>query len=70
MLDQIELLPMEQKIIAIFNRLLFKGACHLKRGQGIMEVPKWIMQNKQVDFLKHLKALFARQFKEAEAEAH
>ena len=62
-LDQIELLPMEKKIIAIFNQLLFKGACHLKRGQGIMEVPDWIMQNKQVDFLKHLKALFARYFK-------
>ena len=62
-LDQIELLPLEKKIIAIFNQLLFKGACHLKRGQGIMEVPDWIMQNKQVDFLKHLKALFARYFK-------
>ncbi len=62
-LDQIELLPMEKKIIAIFNRLLFKGACHLKRGQGIMEMPLWIMQNKQVDFLKYLKELFARHFK-------
>jgi len=62
-LDQIELLPLEKKIIAIFNRLLFKGACHLKRGQGIMEMPKWIMKNKQIDFLKHLKALFARYFK-------
>ncbi len=63
-LDQIELLPLEKKIIAIFNRLLFKGACHLKRGQGIMEMPKWIMKNKQIDFLKHLKALFARYFKQ------
>jgi hypothetical protein len=62
-LDQIELLPLEKKIIAILNRLLFKGACHLKRGQGIMEMPKWIMKNKQIDFLKHLKALFARYFK-------
>ena len=62
-LDQIELLPLEKKIITIFNRLLFKGACHLKRGQGIMEMPKWIMQNKQIDFLKYLKALFARHFK-------
>ncbi len=63
-LDQIDLMPMEKKIIAIFDRLLFKGACHLKRGQGIMAVPKWIMQNKQVDFLKHFKALFARYFKQ------
>ena len=28
-----------------------------------MEMPLWIMQNKQVDFLKYLKALFARHFK-------
>ena len=63
-LDQVDLLPIERKIIAIFNQLLFKGACHLKRGQGIMAVPKWIMQNKQIDFLKHFKALLARYFKD------
>jgi hypothetical protein len=63
-LDQIELLPIEQKIIAIFDQLLFKGACHLKRGQGIMAVPKWIMQNKQVDFLKYFKDIFARYYKQ------
>ena len=67
-LDQLELLPIEQKIIAIFNRLLFKGACHLKRGQGIMEMPQWIMRNKQIDFLKYLKALFARHFKRIQEE--
>ena len=62
-LDQIELLPFEKKIIAIFNQLLFKGACHLKRAQGITAMPDWIMQNNQVDFLKHLKILFARYYK-------
>jgi hypothetical protein len=60
--DQIELEPMEKKIIAIFNQLLFKGACHLKRGQGIMAMPNWIMENKKVDFLKYFKALFARHY--------
>ena len=62
-LDQIELLPMEKKIIAIFNQLLFKGACHFKRGKGITVVPNWIMNNKQVDFMKYVKALFARHYK-------
>jgi hypothetical protein len=61
-LDQIELLPFEKKIIAIFNQLLFKGACHLKRAQGITAMPDWIMQNKQIDFLKYLKILFAKHF--------
>jgi hypothetical protein len=63
-LDQIDLLPMEKKIIAIFNELLFKGACHLKRAQGITAVPNWIMQNKQVDFLKYFKALLGRYYKD------
>ena len=67
--DQIELLPIEKKIIAIFNQLLFKGACHLKRGQGIMAVPPWIMQNKFVDFLKYFKAIFARHYKLDDAAA-
>jgi hypothetical protein len=62
-LDQLpDLLLIEKKIIAIFDQLLFKGACHLKRAQGITAVPDWIMQNKQIDFLKYLKALLARHF--------
>jgi hypothetical protein len=67
-LDQIELLPMEKKIIAIFDELLFKGAWHLKRAQGITAVPDWIMQNNQVDFLKYFKELFARYYKESVLE--
>lgn len=65
-LDQIELLPMEKKIIAVLNQLLFKGSRHLKRGQGITSVPPWIMQNKHIDFIKYFKVIFARYFKEEE----
>lgn len=61
-LQDIELTTMEKKIIAIMNQLLFKGACHLKRGQGITEMPSWIMQNKQIDFLKYFKALFKKHY--------
>jgi hypothetical protein len=68
-LDQIELLPIEKKIIAIFDQLLFKGACHLKRGHGINAVPKWIMQNKQVDFLAYFKAIFVRHYKQVAEQA-
>ena len=64
-LDEIELLPIEKKIIAIFDELLFKGACHVKRGQGINAVPNWIMQNKQIDFLEYFKAIFVRYYKVA-----
>lgn len=62
LLDRIELNPLEKKIIAIFNQLLFKGACHFKRAQGITEVPDWIMNNNIIDFLKYFKALFRRYY--------
>jgi len=63
-IDRIEdtLTPLEKKIIAIFNQLLFKGACHFKRGQGITAVPNWIMLNKIIDFNKHFKALINRYY--------
>jgi hypothetical protein len=52
----------DEKIIAIFNQLLFKGPCHFKRAQGITAVPNWIMQNKQIDFIKHFKALLMKHY--------
>lgn len=63
-LNEIELSLMEKKIIAILNQLLFKGACHLKRAQGITAMPIWIMQNKQLDFLKYFKAMFTKHYKQ------
>ena len=62
-LNEIELLPIEKKIIVIMNELLFKGACHLKRAQGITAMPDWIMKNKHIDFLKKFKELLARHYK-------
>ena len=67
-LDEIELLPLEKKIIAIMNALLFKGACHLKRSQGITAIPDWIMQNNHVDFLKYFKEILARHFKQSKLD--
>jgi len=52
----------EKKIIAIFNRLLFKGSRHLKRAQGITAVPNWIMNNKRVNLLKPFKDMFKRHY--------
>jgi hypothetical protein len=63
---EFKLLSIEKKIIAIMNTLLFKGACHSKRAQGITEVPSWIMNNKQLDFLKYFKAMFNRKYKQSE----
>ena len=62
------LTPFEKKIIAILNRLLFKGSCHLKRAQGITAMPPWIMNNKYIDFIKYLKAMFMRYYKDKRVE--
>ena len=58
---------MNKKIITIFNQLLFKGACHFKRQQGITAVPDWIMQNKYIDFIKYFKEMFTRFYKGGQA---
>ena len=64
LIDEIELTEMEKKIVAILTQLLFKGACHSKRAQGITEMPVWIMQNKRrVDFLKYFRYILLRHYK-------
>ena len=42
----------EEKIMTIFDVLLFKGGAHLKRGQGIIAVPAWIKNNKHINFVE------------------
>ena len=48
----------EKKIIRILDTLVFKGEMHLKRGQGITLVPKWIENNKHINFIEILKNMF------------
>ena len=64
LIHEIELTEMEKRIIAILTQLLFKGACHCKRAQGITEMPGWIMRNKQVDFLKYFRDILVRHYKQ------
>lgn len=66
-LADIEMTSYEKKIITVLNKLLFKGAHHFKRQQGITELPDWIMKNKLIDFIKHFKALFQKHYKETAA---
>ena len=55
--------PFEKKVLSIITQLCFKGACHLKRSQGITAIPEWIMKNKYIDFLKVFKQIFTRYYK-------
>ena len=52
----------EKSIIDIFNILLFKGLRNVKRYQGITAVPKWIADNKHMDFIKFFRELFISKF--------
>lgn len=63
--DKITLTPREKIVIAILDQLLFKGAGHSKRAHGITAVPKWIMQNRCMDFLVEFKGLLKRYFKKS-----
>ena len=68
-IGEIELTAMEKLIIAILNELLFKGACHSKRCNGITEMPIWIMRNKRIDFLAYFRALLKRHYRKASNNA-
>jgi len=48
----------ERKIMRLFDILLFKGAKHLKRGQGILSIPKWIADTKHVNLIESFKVMF------------
>ena len=50
-----------QKVINVLEILLFKGATHLKRGQGITELPKRILYNKSnFNFVDCMNKLFEK----------
>lgn len=49
----------DKKVIEAFENLLFKGSRHLKRAQGITELPIWIMNNKvNFNVIKYFKTIF------------
>jgi len=53
-----ELDEKDKKIIKILEILLFTGYRHSKRGRGISEIPNWILNNKQINFMKFIKKIF------------
>lgn len=52
----------QEQIMKIFDVILFKGARHFKRGQGITCIPDYISQNKYIDFIQFFKTLFVKKF--------
>jgi hypothetical protein len=52
----------QEKIMQIFDVILFKGARHYKRGQGITCIPDYISKNKYFDFIQFFKNMFIKRF--------
>jgi hypothetical protein len=53
----------ERKIMRLFDILLFKGAKHLKRGQGILSIPKWIAETKHINLINKFKNMFESRYR-------
>ena len=61
--DRKDMTEYEEKIMSIFDTLVFKGEQHLKRGQGIIAVSPWIKNNKHINFVKFFKTMFSDHFR-------
>jgi len=55
-------------IVEVFDVLLFKSKKHIKRAQGITELPAWILKNKHFNFIQFFRDLFKEKFSLAVAE--
>jgi hypothetical protein len=53
----------EERIMLVIDRLLFKGARHYKRGQGMTVLPDYIAKSKTFDFIAFFKKMFLNNFK-------
>lgn len=54
--------PYDKAIVEIFDTLLFKSKQHIKRAQGITELPAWIINNKQISFTQFFREVFKKHF--------
>ena len=57
-IDRRELAKEDKYVIRVLDALVFKGARHLKRGQGINVVPTWVTANGKIDFIGFFCKLF------------
>jgi hypothetical protein len=62
-IDRSELSREDSKTVWVLEQLVFTGYKHLKRGQGITQVPRWIAKNKVIDFHIFLRNLFVNKYK-------
>jgi hypothetical protein len=61
-IDISELHGYDKAVVEMFDVLLFKTKRHIKRAQGITELPKWIINNSHINFIQFFKELFQRKY--------
>ena len=67
-IDINELDGYNKAIVEMFNTLLFKTKKHIKRAQGITELPAWILNYKHFNFIQFFKELFHQKFESLNTE--
>lgn len=61
-IDRSEFKHKNKIYIEILEQLIFKGSYHIKRSQGITQLPFWISENNHIDFVKLLKKMFIKKY--------
>jgi hypothetical protein len=61
-IDKEEINTDEIKYIKMLEVLLFTGYRHFKRGHGIQQLPKYIIENNTVDFINIISNMFIKRF--------
>jgi hypothetical protein len=61
-IDINDLTGYNKAIVEVFDVLLFKTKRHIKRAQGITELPAWILKNKHFNFIQFFRDLFREKF--------
>ena len=62
-IDRVDMSEKEKNVLRILDILVFKGATHLKRGRGIIQVPDALIKRGKIDFYFHLQNMFNRHFR-------
>ena len=57
-----EIINDNERLLEILEMLLFHGATHLKRGQGIQEVPSWLSLNKKLNIIPDINKIFTNKY--------
>lgn len=59
-----EIIEKDERLIEILEMFLFHGPTHMKRGQGIQEVPSWLSLDKKLNIIPEINKIFVYKYGE------